>query len=254
MHQAHLLDLLERVRQNEISPADAVSSIASASYRELAHGLCLDIERERRTGLPEVVLGKGKSVAQIETAVRGLLQADTPVLVTKLTQDMQRVVMHSFPDARSDPQSGLLWVGVDIDLRPHPTPPAELLILSAGASDLPVAMEVLGTARFFGLTADIASDVGAAGLHRLLSAAKRLHAARLLVVVAGMDGVLPTLVAGMTNKPVIAVPTSVGYGACFHGLAPLLTMLNACSPGVAVMNIDNGFGAAAFARRCLAGS
>ncbi|GAA1395565.1 nickel pincer cofactor biosynthesis protein LarB [Luteococcus peritonei] len=204
----------------------------------------LDLDRgRRRGGYPEAVFCEGKSPEQVlaiarRYAARGE-QTTEPVLFTRADEAHARAVLEALPEALHDEQARLLaW---------PPEPPAavgELVVVAcAGTSDLPVACEAWLTARYLGREAELVVDIGIAGLHRTLARLDLLRSAGCIVVAAGMDGALPGLVAGLVGAPVIAVPTSVGYGAAFNGLAPLLTMLNACAPGVAVVNIDNGYGA-----------
>ena len=200
----------------------------------------LDLDRTRRRGYPEAIYCAGKTpeqVAGIAAAMRE--RADVVTLFTRAGPEHAAAVLGVLSDARHDPVAGLLaWP-------PAEPPPAggAVMVLAAGTSDLPVAREAALTARYLGRATDLVVDVGVAGLHRVLSHVDELRRARAVVVVAGMDGALPGVVAGLIAAPVVAVPTSVGYGAAFEGLAALLTMLNACAPGVAVVNIDNGYGA-----------
>ncbi|MEV6849862.1 nickel pincer cofactor biosynthesis protein LarB [Actinoplanes sp. NPDC051411] len=200
----------------------------------------LDLGRTARRGYPEAIFCQGKTpgqVAAIAAEVRS--RPDVVTLFTRVREEHVTAVRSQLPDAHHDELAALMaWP-------PSPPPPTggPVLVLAAGTSDLPVAREALLTARYLGRDADLIADVGVAGLHRVLSRLDRLRAAHALVVAAGMDGALPSVVAGLVEAPVVAVPTSVGYGAAFGGLAPLLSMLNACAPGVAVVNIDNGYGA-----------
>lgn len=201
----------------------------------------LDHDRAARRGYPEAVYCEGKTPAQVAAIAAAVRERGTgPVtLFTRADDSHAKAVLAELPDARHDTEARLLaWP-------PAPPPPAggRVTVVCAGTSDLPVAREALLTAAYLGRETDFVADVGVAGLHRVLGKLDRLRAARAVVVVAGMDGALPSVVAGLIAAPVVAVPTSVGYGAAFGGLAPLLTMLNACAPGVAVVNIDNGYGA-----------
>ncbi|MFI8993233.1 nickel pincer cofactor biosynthesis protein LarB [Streptomyces sp. NPDC053542] len=201
----------------------------------------LDHDRAARRGYPEAVYCEGKTPAQVAAiaAAVGERGADPVTLFTRTDDGHAKAVLAELPDARHDVEARLLaWP-------PDPPPPSggRVTVVCAGTSDLPVAREALLTAAYLGRETDFVADVGVAGLHRVLGKLDRLRAARAVVVVAGMDGALPSVVAGLIAAPVVAVPTSVGYGAAFGGLAPLLTMLNACAPGVAVVNIDNGYGA-----------
>jgi NCAIR mutase (PurE)-related protein len=199
----------------------------------------LDHDRARRRGYPEAVYCEGKTPGQVSAVARAIKASGTATLFTRADPAHTKAVLGVLPDARYHEEARLLaW---------PPEPPAScggrVLVVAAGTSDFPVAREAQLTAHYLGRAADLVTDVGIAGLHRILARLGQLRSARVLIVVAGMDGALPGLVAGLVSAPVIAVPTSVGYGAAFQGLAPLLTMLNACAPGVAVVNIDNGYGA-----------
>ena len=199
----------------------------------------LDLGRAERRGYPEAVYCEGKSVAQLRSIAEALRDDGGPALFTRCRPEHLAVLGEVFPDAAVDDVAGLVaWPAT-------PPPPAggRVVVLCAGTSDLPVAREALLTVRHLGRDAELVVDVGVAGLHRVLGRLDLLRAARVVVVVAGMDGALPSVVAGLVSAPVVAVPTSVGYGAAFEGLAALLAMLNACAPGVAVVNIDNGYGA-----------
>lgn len=199
----------------------------------------LDLDRARRRGYPEAVYGEGKSPAQLRhIAARLAGHPDQAHLFTRCDAERAAAVLDVLPDAFHDPDARLLaW---------PPRPPEAsgrlVVVACAGTSDLPVAREALHTARYLGRPVELVVDVGVAGLHRTLSRLDTFRSAGAIVVVAGMDGALPGVIAGLVSVPVVAVPTSVGYGAAFDGLAPLLTMLNACAPGVGVVNIDNGYG------------
>lgn len=209
-------------------PGEALRSIAE-----------LDLDRAARRGYPEAVYCEGKSPEQVAVIAAEIRNHDVRVLFTRASPDHAKAVVAALPDAAYDDVARLLaW---------PPDPPApsggDVLVVAAGTSDLPVAREALLTARHLGRSSELVVDVGVAGIHRILKRLDQLRSARVIVVVAGMDGALPSVVAGLVSAPVVAVPTSVGYGAAFEGLAPLLTMLNSCAPGVAVVNIDNGYGA-----------
>lgn len=207
---------------------------------EALRGLAeLDDDRAARRGYPEAVYCEGKTPEQVAAIAAEVARLELRTLFTRAAPAHAKAVLASLPDAHYAQGAGLLaW---------PPEPPASaggrVLVVAAGTSDLPVAEEALLTARHLGREADLVADVGVAGLHRILGRLEQLRSARAIVVVAGMDGALPSVVAGLVSAPVVAVPTSVGYGAAFEGLAPLLTMLNSCAPGVAVVNIDNGYGA-----------
>ena len=204
----------------------------------------LDIDRERRQGLPEVIYGTGKTTTQIELAVRVLLERNTgPVLVTRVDRVTATDVRAAVPGGDYDADARLLvW-------RPAAATTVDLLVVTAGTADRPVAAEAAAVARAVGLQVDTVQDVGVAGLHRLLDRVDRLQAADIVVVVAGMEGALASAVGGLIGVPVIAVPTSTGYGAALEGVTALLAMLSSCAAGLTVVNIDSGFGAAMAAHR-----
>jgi NCAIR mutase (PurE)-related protein len=199
----------------------------------------LDHDRAARRGYPEAVYCEGKTPDQVRTIAADVAQRQARTLFTRATAEHARAVLSELPDAHHEPEARLLaWPPVP------PEPSGGLVVvLAAGTSDLPVAREAQLTALHLGRVTELVVDVGVAGLHRVLARLDLLRRARVLVVAAGMDGALPSVVAGLVSAPVVAVPTSVGYGAAFAGVAPLLSMLNSCSPGVAVVNIDNGYGA-----------
>uniref|UniRef100_UPI0038603259 nickel pincer cofactor biosynthesis protein LarB n=1 Tax=Georgenia subflava TaxID=1622177 RepID=UPI0038603259 len=221
---------------------------AEAVARDIAvDGIAeLDHDRARRRGYPEAVFCQGKSPAQLRAIATALAERyagvpaeDVPVtLFTRADAERAEAVLAVLPDAMHEPEAQLLaWPATP------PRPTGGLVVVAcAGTSDLPVAREAELTARYLGRRTELVVDVGVAGLHRILARTETLRSAAAVIVVAGMDGALPGVVAGLVSAPVVAVPTSVGYGAAFDGLAPLLTMLNACAPGVGVVNIDNGYG------------
>jgi NCAIR mutase (PurE)-related protein len=205
----------------------------------------VDVDRARRTGDPEVVYGEGKTPDQV-VEILGTLHtrhSDRAVLATRLSTEAQAVVAERLPSARIDTTARTAVLG------PLPTASGLVAVIAAGTSDAPVAAEAAISARVHGADVRRVDDVGVAGLHRLLEARDRFADADCLVVVAGMEGALPSVVGGLTGVPLVAVPTSVGYGASFGGVAALLAMLNSCAPGVVVVNIDNGYGAGGFAAR-----
>ena len=204
----------------------------------------LDLDRAARTGTPEVVYAAGKTPEQTVACLEGLLDGGaSSAFATRLDPPTVAAVRARWPEAEIDAEARTALVG------PPPEPVGDVLVVSAGTSDGPVAAEVAATLRACGVRARRVDDVGVAGVHRVLAVAPDIAAADVVVVVAGMDGALPAVVAGLTDRLVVAVPTSVGYGAAFEGLAALLTMLTACAPGVLVVNIDNGFGAGVAAAR-----
>jgi pyridinium-3,5-biscarboxylic acid mononucleotide synthase len=199
----------------------------------------LDLDRADRRGYAEAIYCEGKTPEQVAAIATEVGARGVRTLFTRASPSHAKAVLSALPDASYAVEARLLaWPAEP----PEPSG-GRVLVVAAGTSDLPVAEEALLTARHLGRTADLVVDVGVAGLHRILGRLDQLRSARVIVVVAGMDGALPSVVAGLVSAPVVAVPTSVGYGAAFDGLAPLLTMLNSCAPGVTVVNIDNGYGA-----------
>jgi len=198
----------------------------------------LDLDRAARCGFPEVIFAQGKTAAWVEAAIRRLGEAKQDCLVTRLDDAQAAHLSIHFPAAEQDRIARTFWLPATSD---RPAAVGKVLVVTAGTSDLPVAREAYVTAGSMGAGVELIADVGVAGLHRILAKRDQLAAADVIVVVAGMDGVLPSVVGGLVKCPVIAVPTSVGYGASFGGIAALLTMLNACSAGVVTVNIDAGF-------------
>jgi len=237
--------LLERVRGGELDVDAALEELRGLPYENLGHFAALDHHRPLRNGIPEVVLGQGKTAEQVLAIARRLAESGDSVLVTRVEPAMAEAVRAEMPELTYHPLPRLLV----LDRAPAAEKKPGILVVTGGTADLPVAEEAAVTAELLGNAVERMYDVGVAGIHRLLDQTKRLWQARAIVVVAGMDGVLPSVVGGLVSVPVIAVPTSVGYGASFEGLAALLTMLNSCAAGVGVVNIDNGFGAG-----CLASS
>ena len=238
METRHLQELLEQVSSGGLSPGQALERIRHLPFEDLGYAK-VDSHRPLRKGFPEVVFGAGKTPEQVAGVLARLAEAGGRALATRVDAAAASRVQELLPGVDYHPQARMLTLGQP----PAEEGPAFVAVLSAGTSDIPVAEEAALTARWSGCPVQRLYDVGAAGIHRLLAHQELLHQARVLVVCAGMDGVLPTVVAGLVRVPVVAVPTSIGYGAGGGGLAPLLTMLNSCSPGVAVVNIDNGFGA-----------
>jgi NCAIR mutase (PurE)-related protein len=231
--------LLEEVRAGRLPVAAALERLRTLPFEDLGFAR-VDHHRQLRQSFPEVVLAAGKSLEQIRGILTALSTQAAHILLTRLAPDMAAALTSDFPEARyyPDSQAWTLSRG-EIPDRGR----GLILVISAGTSDIPVAEEALVTARIMGHEAEALYDVGVAGLHRLLAHQDLLAQATCFIVVAGMEGALPSVVAGLVDRPVIAVPTSVGYGASFGGLAALLAMLNSCATGIAVVNIDNGFGA-----------
>jgi NCAIR mutase (PurE)-related protein len=230
--------LLEQVRDGQLSTGQALERLRDLPYQDLGYAL-IDHHRPLRTGSPEVVLGKGKTPQQVAGIVAALRGRGHPVLVTKTGWDAYAAVAEVAPDAEFHDPAGAIVIQSKSE---EPKTPGALIV-TAGTADLPVAEEALLTARLMGQDPALIADVGVAGLHRLLARLPEIREAKVIIVVAGMDAALPSVIAGLVSAPVIAVPTSAGYGASFEGLAAMLAMLNSCAPGVAVVNIDNGFGA-----------
>lgn len=239
MRPAELRTLLGQVRRGRLTAAAAAKRIAAAPVERLGFAT-LDHQRALRTGFPEVVFGQGKTPAQIVAIARRLFARHGLVLATRVDEPGRSALAAEFPRAEVHERARCVVLR---RRTPRGAGRGRVLVVCAGTADLPVAEEAVVTARVMGSRADLVADVGVAGLHRLLAHADRLREARVLVVVAGLEGALPSVVGGLVDRPLIAVPTSVGYGAHFDGLAPLLTMLNSCAAGVTVVNVDNGFGA-----------
>lgn len=239
MNAERLSDLLTQVRTGALSVEEALNRLRGFPYEDLGFAR-LDSHRSLRRGFPEVVFCPGKSPEQILRIVERIYNHTGRVLITRVQPDVALQLQEIFPDAVHHVSARIVVVG-------EPAPESgrgTVLVVSAGTADMAVAEEVAVTAETLGSPVERLYDVGVAGIHRLFGSREQLLAANVLVVVAGMEGALASVVAGLVDRPVIAVPTSVGYGASFGGVAPLLTMLNSCAPGVAVVNIDNGFGAA----------
>jgi NCAIR mutase (PurE)-related protein len=240
MDPRSLKELLEGVRQGSVTPEEAAARLATLPYEDLGFAK-VDHHRALRRGFPESVFGAGKTPEQVVAIVEKIASRGQRVLVTRTTAEVhQRVAAAVRAEARFHEAARCLTV----ESSPAAALAGRIAIVAAGTSDLPVAEEAAVTAVFHGATIERIYDVGVAGLHRLLDRAETIRQADVVVVVAGMEGALPSVVAGLVDSPVVAVPTSVGYGASFNGLAALLAMLNSCASGVGVVNIDNGFGAA----------
>src|SRR5262245_50296956 len=237
MRRAELTTLLRRVKSGAISTTEAARRLTAEPLERLEFAT-LDHERALRAGFPEVVFGPGKTPAQIVAIVGRLYRRSGVVLATRVGAAGIDAVRRAFPRAQIYDRCGAIVLR-----RRPPRVRGQVLIVWAGTAHLPVAEEALVTSRALGSRASMVADVGVAGLHRLLAHGRELRGARVLVVVAGLEGALPSVVSGLVDRPVIAVPTSVGYGTHFGGLAPLLAMLNSCAAGVTVVNVNNGFGA-----------
>lgn len=238
MNPEKIREILAAVASGSASVDEASESLRLLPFEDLGF-VKIDHHRHLRRGFPEVIFGLGKTPAQIRTIASRLIGGGQNVLVTKTNQDAFRELAKEHPAARWHDDARAIVV----ELQPPNPIPGRVLLLTAGTSDIPVAEEAALTAELMGRQVERLFDVGVAGLHRLAAHQESLSQASALIVAAGMEGALPSVVAGLVGVPVIAVPTSIGYGASFGGLAALLAMLNSCSSGVAIVNIDNGFGA-----------
>ena len=233
-----LEEVLKQFKDGELASDKVVAAVRASMAEDLQHSV-VDHDRESRTGAEEVVFGEGKEASQIQDIIDAMLEHGSNVLVTRLDADKYQALKGLPEGAHYHAQSRML----SCVQTAKATPATTITVVTAGTSDIAVAEEAALTAEFFGNEATRIYDVGIAGLHRLLARLDDVRAARVLVVVAGMEGALPSVIGGLVDKPVIAVPTSVGYGAAFDGVAALLGMLTSCASGVSVVNIDNGFGA-----------
>jgi len=238
MDQDQLREMLESVRAGALEIDVALDRMRHLPFEDLGYAK-LDHHRALRHGLTEVIFGQGKTPEQVEAIAEKLLDRSANLLITRLDESVAARLKGRFPDAEYFPRSRAVRVWRDRTIRGK----GKLAVVCAGTSDIPVAEEAQVTAEVMGNEVDAIHDVGVAGIHRLIAHNERLCAARVVVVAAGMEGALPSAVGGLVSVPVIAVPTSVGYGASFNGLAALLGMLNSCASNVTVVNIDNGFGA-----------
>lgn len=243
MNVTELKLLLEQVQRGDETIDDALQRLRHLPYEDLGDTM-VDHHRGLRQGFPEVIFGANKSIDQVERIISALLAKGNNILATRLDEEKAQQLLKIFPTAAWHREARCLTM----ERKPVETVGrGKILVVSAGTSDIPVAAEAVVTARIMGNTVEQLFDVGVAGLHRLLARRELLFSSSVIIVVAGMEGALPSVVGGLVSRPVIAVPTSVGYGAAFGGVAALLGMLNSCSPTVAVVNIDNGFGAGVLA-------
>ena len=247
MNADTLRGLLQEVAGGGRTPDSALEKLRTLPFTEAAQTLA-DTHREIRAGLPEVVFGRSKTAEQIAEALGALETAHGHALATHVSREVAQVLEISFPRGRYESVSSLFAIGA----MPPRRNQGSIAVVCAGTSDLAVAEEAAQTLEFAGADVRRVRDVGVAGLHRLLGKLEFIRESRVVIAIAGMEGALPGVVAGLVSAPVVAVPTSVGYGANFGGLSALLAMLNACSNGIGVVNIDNGFGAAVLALRILA--
>ncbi|MFZ1886910.1 MAG: nickel pincer cofactor biosynthesis protein LarB [Candidatus Binataceae bacterium] len=240
MTEAAIRKILESVAAGTVTAAAAMRDLRELPFQDLGFAK-LDRHRTLRRGVPEVIFGEGKTAAQIIAIGKSVVASGSNLIVTRLGPEKARVVKKALRAMNYHPDAAL---GAIVKERARPHGHGEIMIISAGTSDIPVAEEAAICAELFGNRVERLYDVGVAGIHRLTANLEAVRRASVLIVVAGMEGALPSVVAGLLDKPVVAVPTSVGYGTAFGGIAALLGMLNSCASGVTVVNIDNGFGAA----------
>ncbi|HET6453678.1 MAG TPA: nickel pincer cofactor biosynthesis protein LarB [Armatimonadota bacterium] len=243
MNDQSLRDILDSVKSGELSVQEAVGRLRHLPYEDLGFAK-VDHHRSLRTGFPEVIFCQGKSSEQVVEIIKRLAERNPVVLATRADEAIYEAVRKAVPHAVYHRQARMIVVRKD---EPQPETDKYMMVVSAGTADIPVAEEAAVTAESMGSKVERVYDIGVAGIHRLLDQKDKLRNANVIIVVAGMEGALASVVGGLVDKPVIAVPTSIGYGSSFEGLAALLSMLNTCAEGVAVVNIDNGFGAGYFA-------
>lgn len=240
MTSSKIQKILTQVSRGETTIQSALDLLRDLPYEDLGFAR-LDHHRQLRTGVPEIVFGEKKEIGQILKIVEKLRERNDVVLVTRIDAEKGRELTRNFPEGEYYPAARLFALEKK---REVPAGGGKIIIVTAGTADLPVAEEARCTAQALGNQVDVIHDVGIAGLHRLLSEVPRLREASVIIAIAGMEGALPSVIAGLVGRPVIAVPTSVGYGTGIHGISALLAMLNSCVPGITVVNIDNGVGAA----------
>jgi hypothetical protein len=241
VHPDLVRELLEAIAQGQIAIDEGMERLRHLPFRRIGETATVDHHRQLRLGFPEVVFGQGKTADQIATIMNEMARGGGDVLATRVDADKAAAVVAAVEGARYEPVAR----AVVLERRPFEDRGRGAVgIVTAGTSDGPVAEEAALTLRLFGNRVARVSDVGVAGVHRTLARVDDLRAVEVLIVVAGMEGALPSLIAGLVDRPIVAVPTSIGYGASFGGLAALLSMMSSCAPGVTVVNIDNGFGAA----------
>jgi len=245
MNQKELEIILINVQKNKLSPADAIKQLQNMPYENIDFAK-IDHHRELRSGLPEVIYGQGKTIPQLKKIIQSLKKANSDTLATKISDETYKKLKTSLPKGAKYNEQAQTLVIRNKKIKQSV---GLITIVTAGTSDIPIAEEAAVTANLLGSRVETIFDVGVAGLHRLLDNIEQIKKARVLIVVAGMEGALASVVGGLVSQPIIAVPTSIGYGASFNGISALLTMLNSCAPGIAVVNIDNGFGAGCMAHR-----
>ncbi len=235
----HLIkSLLHQLKEGKLDIEDAISRLKNLPYEDLGFAM-VDHHRQLRTGCPETIFSEGKTPEQIRGIVERMLDKNANIMATRADRNVYEALQDLGPNVHYHEAARIVVISQQV----IPKTKSTILVITAGTSDIPIAEEAAVTAETMGNRVERLFDVGVAGIHRLLSNKHKIDTANVVVIVAGMDGALPSVVAGLTDKPVIAVPTSIGYGASFGGLAALLTMLNSCANGVTVVNIDNGYGA-----------
>jgi NCAIR mutase (PurE)-related protein len=239
MDPKKLEELLQAIQQGMLSVPEGMERLKRFPFEDIGEAM-IDHHRPLRKGFPEVIFGEGKDAEQVIKIMERMAEAQDNILVTRIDEEKTKVILARFPEAEHYRRArAITLVHSEITSRGK----GYILVIAAGTSDIPVAEEAMVTARMMGNEVETLYDVGVAGVHRLLNHQEKLMQANVLIVTAGMEGALPSVVGGLVARPVIAVPTSIGYGTSFGGLAPLLAMLNSCASNVAVVNIDNGFGA-----------
>lgn len=247
MTEKQIRELLSAYKEGKLDEAQAVERLKSASFEEMPYAE-VDHDRERRQGFPEVVYAEGKTKEQVLGILQSLERSNQGnLMATRASRETYEYVKAAMPEMEYDEAARMIYL--DRDRSVQRSASHTILILTAGTSDIPVAREAERTAYLWGNAVRHFYDCGVAGIHRLFAHLPAIEKANVIIVIAGMEGALASVVGGLTQKPVIAVPTSVGYGASFHGLAALLSMLNSCAAGVSVVNIDNGFGAGVLASK-----
>jgi hypothetical protein len=239
MYKKQLKEILKKVKNQEIDVDEAAESLKDLPYKDLGFAR-VDHHRSIRNGYPEVIYCEGKSLDEIEGIVKEMLRNESNILASRANQEIYQRIKKIAPEAEYHERSKMIF----IEKQKIEKNNSKILVVSGGTSDIPVAEEAVVTAEALGNNVETLYDVGVAGLHRLLGSLDKLDEADVIITVAGMEGALASVVGGLVDKPVIAVPTSVGYGANFGGVSALLTMINSCASGIGVVNIDNGFGAA----------
>jgi NCAIR mutase (PurE)-related protein len=248
MDEKTVKKILDQFKKGKIDAAEIIQKLKFSPYENLDFAR-IDYHRKLRIGIPEVIFCEGKTAKQVLQIVARMAANKHPVMATRVSDKIALSLKKKYPGGKHNPLSKTFMTPKP--KKPKKSTSLEVCVITAGTSDIPVAEEAKDTLDFLGIKTEAVYDVGVAGLHRFLGEENKLQTARVLIVVAGMEGALASVVGGLYNKPIIAVPTSIGYGTSFSGLSPLLSMLNACSSGITVVNIDNGYGAACAAYRII---